>query len=58
MGRKKKYTMTVNRYPHGCLWWLIFGWWWRPIAIFFEFFFAHLAGYKRIKYVKWEKNRK
>lgn len=26
-----RYDMYIQK-SHGCLWWLIIGWWWKPLA--------------------------
>ncbi len=35
MAKREKKYYTVTIYPHGCLWWIVIGWWWRPIMFVF-----------------------
>ena len=37
---RSKGTWTRTLYKHGFVWWLLVGWWWRPIAWFSSTLFA------------------
>ena len=45
-------TLTVFYKKHGLIWWLLIGWWWRPIKGIFWFFIGDICGFKRLKKVK------
>ena len=36
--------ITYTVFTHGILWWLIIGWWWRPILFIFWTVIAALTG--------------
>ena len=46
---RSKGTWTRTLYKHGFVWWLLVGWWWRPIAWFSATLFATMLGFKRIE---------
>ena len=41
-------TFNVTYGRHGILWWLLIGWWWRPIKWITCFLLADLLGFKYI----------
>lgn len=43
------YTMYVKR--HNIIWWLLIGWWYRPIKTFFVVGKATMLGYAHVKKV-------
>ena len=46
---RRKGTWVRTLYKHGIVWWLLIGWWWRPIAWFMSVLFADILGYKNIE---------
>lgn len=38
MARRKSRYLTMVVHKHGLLWWLLVGWWWRPIQYLFWIF--------------------
>lgn len=44
MARRKSRYITMVVHKHGCLWWLLVGWWWRPIQYLFWFFMCAITG--------------
>lgn len=51
MARQVKYlTMVIHK--HGILWWLLIGWWWRPIQYIFWVFLSMLLGFRRLQIEK------
>lgn len=42
--------LDVNRKKHGFVWWLLIGWWERPIATAFWLTIAGIFGFKGVKY--------
>ncbi len=51
-------TLHVNYSSHGFVWWLLIGWWWRPIKWIFWFIVADLLGFKYLKKQKIKKGGK
>ena len=49
---KRNGTLTVICSKHGILWWLLIGWWWRPIKLIFWYTMGSIFGFKKIKIVK------
>ena len=49
---KRQGDFVVNNYKHGFGWWLLVGWWWRPIRNILGYMFASLLGFKRVRIVK------
>ena len=49
MARRKGW-LDVSRKKHGVLWWLIIGWWERPIASIWWLSLASIGGFKGVKY--------
>lgn len=46
---KRQGTFILNNYKHGIFWWLLIGWWWRPIRNIAAYFFASLFGFKKVQ---------
>ena len=42
--------IDINRKKYGFVWWLIVGWWMRPIASVFWLLLANILGFKGVKY--------
>jgi len=51
MGRRSG-TLTVSYGRHGLLWWLLIGWWWRPIKWIFWFLIGDICGFKKLRKVR------
>lgn len=51
MGRKKSKAIEVPLYRHGIIWWLVFGWYWRPFVFIFWFWFNIIFN-TEIRFVK------
>ena len=49
--RSPKY-FTVVIHKHGILWWLVFGWWWRPIKLIFWGALSALCGFRQVRIEK------
>lgn len=47
---KRSGYLVVNRKKHGVIWWLLIGWWERPVASICWLILADIAKYKGIKY--------
>lgn len=44
MARRKSRYLTMVVHKHGFLWWLLVGWWWRPIQYLFWIFMCAITG--------------
>lgn len=42
--------LTINRSKHGFFWWLLIGWWERPIASILWLLLASIFGFKGVEY--------
>ena len=49
MARRKGW-LDIHRKKHGFFWWIIIGWWLRPIASVFWLLWADILGFKGVKY--------
>ena len=50
MARRKGW-LEINRKKHGIIWWLLIGWWERPMASLGWLLLADICGYKGVKYI-------
>lgn len=41
MARRKSNYLTMTVHRHGVIWWLLVGWWWRPLL---HIFWAIICG--------------
>lgn len=48
---KGKKTVDVPLYKHGIIWWLIFGWYWRPFVFLFWLSYNMIFNVK-VRFVK------
>ena len=48
---KNKKSVDVPLYKHGIIWWLLFGWYWRPF-IFTFWLFYNIAFNVKVRFVK------
>lgn len=48
----RKGSFVMHNYKHGFGWWILVGWWWRPIRNLFGYIFASIFGFKNIRIVK------
>ena len=46
MARRKNPPVDVYFHKHNFLWWLIIGWWWRPLQYIWWVFIVQLFGVK------------
>ena len=51
MARQVKY-LTMVIHMHGFLWWLLIGWWWRPIKYIFWVILSMLCGFRKLQIEK------
>ena len=47
---KRSRWLDIQRKKHGFIWWLLIGWWERPIATFSWFLLACILGFKGVKF--------
>jgi hypothetical protein len=47
---KRSRWLDIQRKKHGFIWWLLIGWWERPIATFSWFLLACIFGFKGVKF--------
>jgi len=48
--KKRSRTITVYTHRHRILWWLIIGWWWRPVKFIFWAVLGILGGFRKLKF--------
>ena len=49
MAKRSRY-LDINRKRHGVVWWILIGWWERPIATLFWYVSASILGFKGLKF--------
>lgn len=49
MASRTKY-LNINRKSHGILWWVIVGWWERPISTILWLLLSQILGFKGVKF--------
>ena len=47
---KRRNWLEINRKNHGIIWWLIIGWWERPIATILWYLLASIFGFKGVRF--------
>ena len=49
MAKRSRY-IDVHRKKHGAIWWILIGWWERPIATALWMILAEATGFKGVKF--------
>ena len=52
---RRKGMLEIHRRSHGILWWLIIGWWERPIASMLWYILGNILRFRGIKIIKHKK---